>query len=136
MTPDIPSALYGRVLNFIGVEYCYTADANAFIDAFRTFYNTETAGASAAFSTIVDDTTVRTDAACRYYSITPKALDDNSFLSVWVFGKWGGAGAGQQLKLGRVTLYFQPTNTLVSAPKGLETPFEPPSNPSTKFLSP
>lgn len=121
MTPDFPSALYGRVLNVIGMEYCYTANANAYIDRVFAFYTNQTANAGGVFTALVSDETNRTDAACRYYSITPKAIDDNTILSMYLFAAWGPAGAGAELRLGHVTFFFQPTAAAVPAPKGLET---------------
>jgi len=120
MTPTFPSALYGRNLSVTGVEYCYTASPNAFVNYVTTWFDNETSGASASPSiNIVFDDTDRTDAACRYYNITPRAVDDNTVLGVFVGITWGPSGAGAQLRLGRVTFYFQPTDTLVVAPMGI-----------------
>jgi hypothetical protein len=120
MTQDFPSALYGRNLNVTGMEYCYTASANASVSQVVAYHNVQTSNAGATFTAVVNDATPRTDAACRYYSFTPMAVDDNTILSIFVNGAWGPSGANQQLRLGRVTFYFQPTDTLVVAPMGLE----------------
>jgi hypothetical protein len=68
--------------------------------------------------------TNRADAACRYYSFTPRAVDDNTILSVIVTATWGPQAAGLEISLGRVTFYLQPTDTPVSASMGLETSAE------------
>lgn len=136
MTPSFPSGLYGRKLNVTGMEYCYTANANAYISNIQSYHNNETSGAEAtSYTYLVQDFTVRTDAACRYYSITPQALDDNSILSVYLGLSWGPAGAGTQIKLGRVTFFFQPTTAAVPAPQTLE--LIPPASPDeTKPINP
>ena len=46
LQPSIPSVLYGRSLQFRGVELCYTASANAALSyvEINTFYSTTGAG--------------------------------------------------------------------------------------------
>lgn len=122
MTPEFPSAIYGRQLSVTGMEFCYTASPNAYINTLTAWLGTETSNASATWLTIASDSTDRTDAACRYYAITPRALDKNSILSLWVDGRWGASGANVQLYLGRVTFFLLPTSTAVPAlQQGIET---------------
>ena len=117
MTPDFPSALYGRNLSLTGMEYCYRASPPAYIDLINVSSFSETSsGAYSSSSTLVLDDTNRTDEACHYYSITPTALDDNTVLSIYVNIHWGPSSAGTYVGLARVTLFLQPTDNPVVAP--------------------
>lgn len=121
MTPDFPSGLYGRKLNVTGMEYCYTTSFNARVNGINAWLGAQTSGASSTYTMLFNDSTVRVDAACRYYSFEPQALDDNSILSVYAYIGWNSDGAGATILLGRVTFFFQPTTTALPAPQAAET---------------
>jgi hypothetical protein len=117
LTPDFPSALYGRNMSVTGLEYCYRASPPAYISMFRAFASRETTSASASEENLlVLDDTDRTDQACRYYPITPVTLDD-VVLIVQVNFTWAQPpGSFTYISLGRVTFHLTPTNTPVAAP--------------------
>jgi len=126
LTPDFPSALYGRNLSVSGLEYCYRASPPAYISMFRAFASRETSSAwPSQESLLVLDDTDRTDQACRYYPITPTALDD-AVLIVQVNFTWAQpSNSSNFISLGRVTFHLIPTNTPVAAPMEAEGTLDP-----------
>jgi hypothetical protein len=104
-------------LSVTGLEYCYRASAPAYINMFRAFASRETSSASPSQeSVLVLDVTDRTDQACRYYPITPTALDD-AVLYVIVDFTWAQPSNNSNfISLGRVTFHLIPNNTPVAAP--------------------
>ena len=117
LTPDFPSALYGRNLSVTGVEYCYRASPPAYVSGISVFASRETSSAAPSdFGLLLLDTTDRTDQACRYYNVTPTTLDD-VVLFVIVDLSWRQPpNTSTYVGLGRVTFHLVPTNTPVAAP--------------------
>jgi hypothetical protein len=119
--PDVPTVLYGRSVQFVGVEFCYGASANVTLSYVEINFTTSSAGAGGrtlAFS----DSTARTDSACRYYVLpSPIGLTVENGVNFFVQGSW--AVAGSPLSIGRTTFVLQPTETVAAAPSrpGVET---------------
>lgn len=112
--PSLPTALYGRELNLLGVEFCYTASTSAVFSyvEVNTFTHTGTSrGRTLQFS----DSTDRTDSACRYYVLpTPVTLTANDGANIFIQGTWNTANS--PLIVGRTTFVLAPTNIKVVPP--------------------
>jgi hypothetical protein len=115
---ETPTILYGRQLSATGMEYCNTASASAQIVNVEGWLVTQTGGATGSSNLLFNDSTLRTNAACLYYAFaTPRSLNDNHILSIYVSGNWTAPG---QLKLGRITLFLSPTTTQLTGPSLLQ----------------
>lgn len=114
LQPSIPTVLYGRSLQFLGVEFCYTASASAVFSyiEINTYTHTNSAGPrTLQFS----DGTDRSDSACLYYKLpAPVTLTAEDGVNVFVQGAWNTASS--PLIIGRTTFVFKPTGTLAAAP--------------------
>jgi hypothetical protein len=112
--PSLPTALYGRNLKLLGVEFCYTASASAVFSyvEINTYTHTNSAGSrTLQFS----DTTDRTDSACRYYVLpTPVTLTAEDGANIFIQGQWNTANS--PLIVGRTTFVLAPTNLNVVPP--------------------
>jgi hypothetical protein len=114
LQPSLPTALYGRNLKLLGVEFCYTASSSAVFSyvEVNTFTHTNSAGArTLQFS----DGTDRTDSACRYYVLpTPVTLTAEDGANIFIQGQWNTANS--PLLVGRTTFVLAPTNLNVVPP--------------------
>jgi hypothetical protein len=114
LEPDIPIALYGRKLQLLGVEFCYTASASAQLDFLDVNILNSSAGFGNSYQKFVDNT-LRSDNACRYNVLpTPYTLtaDDSVVLRInihWV-------NANYPFTITRTTFVLRPTGSKVYAP--------------------
>jgi hypothetical protein len=132
--PDLATVLYGRSLQLNGVEFCYGASASAILDyvEINTFRHTTGAGNR---SLLFSDSTDRTDAACRLYTLaTPAVLTAEDGANFFISVNWTVASSG--FYIGRTTFIFQPTETIAAPPAGAvtlgsqsELPEDSPTNP-------
>jgi len=118
--PSIPTVLYGRRMQLVGVDFCYRNSANTDlwdvdIDRFST-----TDGIPHYYGLYADGTD-RSDTACRYYELTtPYTLTKFDGVVFYAHVNWAVAGA--IFEVSRTTFVLQPTDTLTS-------PFSPPLTP-------
>lgn len=114
LQPSIPTVFYGRSLQFLGVEFCYTASANAVFSyiEINTYTHTNSAGSrTMQFS----DGTDRSDSACIYYKLpAPVTMTAEDGANIFISGTWNTANT--PLILGRTTFIFKPTGTKAAAP--------------------
>jgi hypothetical protein len=107
LQPSIPTALYGRSLKLLGVELCYTAAGNAYLDylEINTFTSTDGSGTRVVrFSDITD----RSDSACRYYVLsTPFTLTSKSGANIYINVSWSTPGV--DFIIARTTFVLQAT---------------------------
>jgi len=104
----MPTSLYGKALAFTGVQICYQTLGPSITDV-TVDADTEATGVPGNLTVLVDDSTVRSDAACRTYSpSSPATLASNTQISVEIQADWASPG---ELDLGRATAILQPTST-------------------------
>jgi hypothetical protein len=112
--PAIPAVLYGRSLEFVGVEFCYEAQAEAFLTdvvIYRVDASSNTGIATGLFA----DHTDRADSACRYYVLsTPAVLTAESTINIYIQVNW--TNVLIPFKIGRTTFVLQPTTTIAVPP--------------------
>jgi hypothetical protein len=118
--PSLPTVLYGRSLQLVGVEFCYTASTSAifsYMEINVRAYNNSGAGTGIVqFS----DSTDRTDSACRYYVLpTPPTLTAEDSANIFIFGTWNTANA--IFSVGRTTFVLAPTGVTAVPPSGADT---------------
>jgi hypothetical protein len=107
--PSVPTVLYGRKLQLVGVDFCYTATASTYLTyvELNTFSSTN---GDANYSTHYSDTTTRTDAACRYYEITPSPVPLTKFDGVNFFISVHWNAGGTDFDILRTTFVLAPTD--------------------------
>jgi hypothetical protein len=133
--PDVPTTLYGRSLQFVGVEFCYETSANVAVTYVEINVTTSSAGPGSR-TLLFSDPTSRTDAACRYYVLpSPVTLTVENGVNFFIQASW--AAASVPLNISRTTFVLQPTETVAAAPSrpGAETVILRPraaSDPSTE----
>lgn len=112
--PDLPTTLYGRSLQLVGVELCYAASADAFVTYVELNVTTSSAGAGTRLL-VLSDATDRTDSACRYYvPASPVGLSAEHGANFYLQGTW--TVANSPLSLSRTTFVLQPTETVAVPP--------------------
>lgn len=108
----MPTSQYGKALALSGVQICYQTLGPSITDVLVEA-DTETTGVPGNLTVLVDDSTVRTDAACRTYSpSSPATLASSTQISIEIQADW--ASPGDELDLGRATAILQPTATPAS----------------------
>jgi len=111
--PSIPTVLYGKKLKVLGVEFCYDANTNAYLDYIEINTYTHTTGPGTR-SVIYADNNNRTDENCRFYQLSvPRNLHEDMGLNFFIRVIWDTAGAG--FELGRTTFVLQTTDTAAPA---------------------
>jgi hypothetical protein len=119
--PDIPTTLYGRNLQLVGVEFCYEASANVVL-SYVEINIPDSSDGSASRMMVYTDNTDRTDTACRYYVLpAPADLTVEGGVNFFIQGNW--ISDGSTLRIARTTVVLQPTETVAAAPSrpGAET---------------
>jgi hypothetical protein len=112
----IPSALYGKALAYDGVRICYHTNTGNDIFQMSVFQVTQTTDGAGGDVLVSNDTTTRTDAACRVYApASPITLTSADQLSVVVGGAW--TTPGTNLDLGNATAILTPTSTAAATRK-------------------
>lgn len=117
--PSIPTVFYGRSLQLLGVEFCYTASASAVFSyiEINTYTHTDSAGPR---TLQYSDDTDRTDSACRYYTLpTAVTLTAEDGVNIFIQGIW--TSANSPLILGRTTFVLKPTGVKAAVPSNAET---------------
>lgn len=115
--PSIPTVLYGRRMQLVGVDFCYQATANATLLGVDLDTFTSDAGDTGGYTWRAGDGTDRTDSACRYYALTtPYTLTKFDGVVFYAAVQWNVAGAN--FRVTRTTFVLQPSETLT-------TPFTP-----------
>ena len=111
---SIPTVLYGRSLQFLGVEFCYEASANVAINYIEINTYTHTTGPGSR-NLRLSDSTSRTDANCLYYQLpTPVTLTAEDGVSFYAYGNW--SVANSPLVIGRTTFVLAPTGVKAAVP--------------------
>ena len=108
--PSIPTVLYGRRMQLVGIDFCYQATANTYLSYALLETIASTTGDS-SLSIQYSDGTDRTDQACRYYTIAPSPVtltkyDDVEF---WILIHWNAGGTN--FNITRTTFVLQPTDS-------------------------
>ena len=110
LTPDMPVALYGKSLEFDGVELCYDASTNAVLSQVGIYFVISTAGEYNNYTAQIDSTD-QTDTACRYYLVDPPITLSSEHASVSLYLHINWTAANFPFKIVRTTFVFQPTGT-------------------------
>lgn len=107
--PDVPVILYGKSLNFAGVEVCYQTATGNYMSEIRV--RTYTHVTNLASSNLrYSDSTDRSDTACRYYAFaTPVLMTSEMGVEIFLDVTW--TTANTEFGFGRLTYVFQPTST-------------------------
>jgi hypothetical protein len=107
--PPVPVSLYGKSLEFLGVEICYQTATGNNLSEVRVRTYTHSAGLASSNLRLTDNT-VRTDTACRYYALgTPVLMTSEMGVEVFVDIEW--TTANTEFGFGRTTYAFRPTGT-------------------------
>lgn len=115
LQPSIPAVLYGRSMQMVGVEFCYTASTSARFGYIEINTPTHTSSGTGAQNKRFSDGTVRTDSACRYYVLpTPVTLTAEDGVNIFIQGYW--PVANSPLIVGRTTFVLAPTGTTAVPP--------------------
>jgi hypothetical protein len=114
LQPSIPTALYGRSLKLLGVEFCYAASSDAVLDYVEI--NTFNSATGEGTRTIqFSDDTNRTDTACRYYVLpTAVILTPKDGVNMFVRVNW--TLASTALYTTRTTFVLAPTGAKIVPP--------------------
>ena len=108
--PSIPTVLYGKSLQLLGVEFCYAAQANAYLSYLEINKSRFAGDRTLLFS----DATDRSDAACRYYVLAePETLTAEDGLNLFVQAVWT---TSTNFNLGRATFVLQTTGVAAAPP--------------------
>ncbi len=108
--PSIPTVLYGKSLQLLGVEFCYAAQANAYLSYVEINKTTYAGDRTMLFS----DSTDRTDAACRYYVLAaPETLTAEDGLNFFAQAVWV---TSTNFNVGRATFVLQTTGVAAAPP--------------------
>ena len=114
LQPTVPTVLYGRSLQFRGVEFCYTAQANAFLSYVEINTFSSVSGPGSVTHRFIDETD-RTDSACRYYVLpSPVTLTADDGVNFYVEVNWTVANA--TFMLSRTTFVFEATGAKPTLP--------------------
>lgn len=106
---SVPSMLYGKYTRLKGARLCYTAHANASLNlvAVRLYSNTNGSGSMVSF---VDDSTSRTDDACRTYMIeSPISLLPTDYVVMYV--QTNITNTSNYLRVTSASFIFEPTDS-------------------------
>jgi hypothetical protein len=106
--PSVPTALYGKIVQLVGVDFCYVATTNTYLTHVDIDTITATTGPGDITYHYIDDTH-RTDSACRYYAL-PAPINLTPFDDVvfYILIHWNAGGTN--FFLGRTTFVLQPTD--------------------------
>jgi hypothetical protein len=111
--PSLPTVLFGRSLELVGVEFCYTAQANAYV-SYVEINKMDSSSGTGSREMLFSDATDRTDSACRYYVLSsPELLTANDAVNFFVQGVWV---TSTNLNLGRTTFVLRTTDTVAAPP--------------------
>lgn len=111
--PSIPTILYGRSLELVGVEFCYTAQPNAYV-SYVEINKVDGSAGTGSREMLFSDSTDRADSACRYYVLSsPEVLTANDAINFFVQGVWV---TSTNLNLGRTTFVLRTTDTVAAPP--------------------
>lgn len=112
--PSIPTVLYGKSLQLVGVEFCYTSNPGTsltYVEINKTTATSNAGGRSILFS----DPTARADATCRYYVLgAPATLTAEDGVNFFVNLNWSAANAN--FDMGRTTFVLQTTGVVAAPP--------------------
>lgn len=117
-----PVSLYGKSLQLLAFEFCYTASASARLTYFEL--NSESSDTGPNSSTrLATGTTVLTDSTCRYQTLTtPRTLTANDALNLYLEVDWT---VPSDFILGRTSFVFAPTSTPLTPPSDVAPPPPP-----------
>ncbi|HMZ06016.1 MAG TPA: S-layer homology domain-containing protein [Anaerolineales bacterium] len=110
MPVSLPTALYGKSLQLVGAEVCYSASLSYYLKAVEIVVTVNNTGiGSIPSSNQYSDLITHIDTSCNYYTFpTPVLLSAENSAAIYVtytiFGTY-------QAFLGRTTFVLQPTST-------------------------
>ncbi len=111
--PSIPTVLFGRSLELVGVEFCYTAQPNAYV-SYVEINKMDSSSGTGSREMLFSDSTDRTDSACRYYVLSsPELLTTTDAINFFIQGVWV---TSTNLNLGRTTFVLRTTDTVAAPP--------------------
>jgi hypothetical protein len=112
--PAIPTVLYGKSLQLVGVEFCYTASTNAYLSYLEINVPIHSSGAGSQDNRYSDITDYKTP-ACHYYVLaSPVTLTVDNAVNMFVYVTW--LNNSDSFSVGRTTFVLQPTGTAAVAP--------------------
>jgi len=111
--PSLPTVLFGRSLELVGVEFCYTAQPNAYL-SYVEINKVDGSDGTGSREMLFSDSTDRADSACRYYVLgSPEVLTANDAINFFIQGVWV---TSTNLNLGRTTFVLRTTETVAAPP--------------------
>jgi hypothetical protein len=110
--PSIPTVLYGRKMQLVGVEFCFQATADTYLSYVEV--NTFTSATGDASRTVrYSDSTDRTDMGCKYYQLaTAYTLNKQDGVNFFISVHWNAGGTA--FTITRTTFVLQPTDTMAA----------------------
>ena len=111
--PSIPTVLYGRNMQLVGVEFCYAATTQASLNHVEIDLVSATTGGSTGANLFTDNTNF-TDSACRYYVLpAPITLTPSDSVIFFIQIHWTAVGGPTSIfSLGRTTFVLSPTDSM------------------------
>ncbi len=123
VSPDLPVSIFGKAVEFQGVQLCYGNSPGTSLGYVEI--NTVDSAAGESHRLLrMSDPTVRTDFACRIYTLpTPVLLGPNDGANLFIQVNWNVAGTA--FSINRTTFILAATNTPAAAPAGLSVAGKP-----------
>lgn len=112
--PNPLSVFNGRRLTVSGMDLCYQAWAQVWVDEVRLYNCTREAASDPTCQPLVIDTQDKILPGCQEYLFAPQPVDS---LFVQVFGQWGPDGANRALSLSGIRLHLQSGELTGSLPE-------------------
>jgi hypothetical protein len=113
ISPDLPVAMYGKMLELQGVEFCYATlggTSLTYVEINTVSSSAGEAGRQLRFS----DSTVYTGSACHLYTLaTPVPLGSETGANFFIAVNWPSGGV---FSIERTTFVLGATNTAAPAP--------------------
>lgn len=111
--PTLPTALYGKKLSLSGYEICFSElSLNSQVTNILVDYYVQTSDGGQTFTVLTDDNTLRYAKGCVTYNFTPRELGKDTFIGFYITMYFH--NTADAVRMGRTTLFLQPTTTAVT----------------------
>lgn len=136
--PAVPVTIYGKSLEFLGVEICYDADNITLLSDVQVRTYSQATALLSSSTLQLTDSTDRSDEACRYYVLdTPVLMTSDMGVEVYVGVEWTMVADNTSFRFGRTTYAFRPTGTNSSPlsmppPSNVQEPAGPDTSPEVQ----
>lgn len=129
LSASLPASLYDRQMFLSGAQVCYDATHGASLTTVDLLHYGYIGGINSIYKEVMD-TTVRTDSACRIYSIvSPGSFFGSDHVDLLLTGSF--PSASDSIHINSVTFILTPSATVgtLSVPSALDHSFDPSLNP-------